>query len=318
MWGGRTTLADRPRSEDVTDQQSSNSEPRRLADGGTTPAATAGVVGDLLARDRRSPDPALHAVGRDRTYSYFDLCNTAAKAGNVLRHVGVRPGDTVAVEPRRDPETALTALGAWLIGARVTPRVAATVAETDLSPRALVVHADAERAVTAPPGTSLVVFGGEPTTGGATHWETEVWSENPAAPPAPTGADDPARGDGTTHRPLLDLATATQETGELDARTAVVAAGDPASARARAAGLLAPLAAGGTSVCLDGTAPPAPDEPAGAENKPAVDETDVTAAVAAAREIDSVERVVVAGDDGDIARGGADGWVDLGALSPES
>jgi len=299
----------------VTDQQSPHSEPRRLADGGTTPVETAGVVGDLLARDRRSPDPALHAVGRDRTYSYFDLCNTAAKAGNVLRHVGVRPGDTVAVEPRRDPETALTALGAWLIGARVTPRVAATVAETDLSPRTLVVHADAERAVTAPPGTSLVVFGGEPTTGGATHWETEVWSENPAAPPAPTGADDPARGDGTTHRRLLDLATATRETGELDARTAVVAAGDPASARARAAGLLAPLAVGGTSVCLDGTAPPAPDEPAGAENRPAVDETDVTAAVAAAREVDGVERVVVAGG---ADQYGADGWVDLGALPPES
>lgn len=299
----------------MTDQQSPHSEPRRLADGGTTPAETAGVVGDLLARDRRSPDPALHAVGRDRTYSYFDLCNTAAKAGNVLRHVGVRPGDTVAVEPRRDPETALTALGAWLIGARVTPRVAATVAETDLSPRALAVHADAERAVTAPPGTSLVVFGGEPTTGGATHWETEVWSENPAAPPAPTGADDPARGDGTTHRRLLDLATATRETGELDARTAVVAAGDPASARARAAGLLAPLAVGGTSVCLDGTAPPAPDEPAGAENRPAVDETDVIAAVAAAREVDGVERVVVAGG---ADQYGADGWVDLGALPSES
>ncbi|MFB6176592.1 MAG: hypothetical protein ABEI99_05525 [Halobaculum sp.] len=68
------------------------------------------VVGDLVGRDRRTASPALHAAGRDRTYSYFDLCNTAAKAGNVLRHVGVRPGDTVTVDPRSAPETVFTVL----------------------------------------------------------------------------------------------------------------------------------------------------------------------------------------------------------------
>jgi Acyl-CoA synthetases (AMP-forming)/AMP-acid ligases II len=298
----------------VTDHRPAESGPARLTDGGTTPAEADGVVGDLLARDRRSPDPALHAVGRDRTYSYFDLCNTAAKAGNVLRHVGVRPGDVVAVEPRRDPETALTALGAWLIGARVTPQVATATdgdAVADHSPRALVVHTAAETAVTAPPGTSLVVFGGDPTTDGATHWETEVWSENPAAPPAPTTPDDPADGDGTTHRRLLDLTTAARERGGLDARTAVVAAGDPASVRARAAGLLAPLAVGGVGVCLDSVTPPAPDEPAGPENPPVVDEDRVTAAVDAAHGVDGVERVVVAGDCDTTA---VDGQISLGAL----
>ena len=293
----------------MTDQQSPHGEPRRLADGGTTPAETAGVVGDLLARDRRSPDPALHAVGRDRTYSYFDLCNTAAKAGNVLRHVGVRPGDTVAVEPRRDPERALTALGAWLIGARVTPRVTAVTDDTGPSPRALVVRGDTESAVTAPPGTSLVVFGEKPATDGATHWETEVWSENPAAPPAPTGADDPALGDGTTHRQLLDRAAATRETAALDARTAVIAAGDPGSWRATAAGLLAPLVVGGTGVCLDGVTPPSPDEPAAPGNRPTVQERDVAGAVEAARALDGVERVVVVGSEKSDA---ADAWVDLG------
>ncbi len=293
----------------MTDKQLSPEARRVVADGGTTPAAAAGVVGDLVARDRRSSDPALHAVARDRTYSYFDLCNTAAKAGNVLRHVGVRPGDTVAVEPRRDPETALTALGAWLIGARVTPRVAAVADDTDLSPRALVVHGDAESAVTAPPGTSLVVFGGEPTTDGATHWETEVWSENPAAPPAPTGPDDPALGDETTHRQLLDRATATREGTALDARTAVIAAGDPGSWRTTAAGLLAPLAAGGTAVCLDDVTPPVSDEPAGPDNRPTPEEADVTEAVGAARPLDGVERVVGVGEPVSDA---ADGWVDVG------
>lgn len=280
---------------------------------GTGPLRAA-VVGDLVDRQRRSPAPALHAVDRDRTYSYFDLCNTAAKAGNVLRHVGVRPGDTVAVEPRRDPEVTLTALGAWLIGAVVAPAV--TPGEAG-DARALVVAAAAESAVTAPPGTSLVVFGDAPATDGATHWEAEVWSENPAAPPAPTTPSDTAvvaGGDTRTavsHERLLGLADAAVDAAGVDTRTAVVAAGDPADPRATAAGLLAPLAAGGTAVAVDGVTPPTADAPAGPENRSAVDESALTEAVTAARDTDGVERVVAVGDGG-----GADATLSPASLSP--
>lgn len=265
--------------------------------GGGTGPLRANVVGDLVDRQRRSPAPALHAVDRDRTYSYFDLCNTAAKAGNVLRHVGVRPGDTVAVEPRRDPEVVLTALGAWLIGATVAPAVApGEVGDA----RALVVAAAAESAVTAPPGTSLVVFGDAPTTDGATHWETEVWSENPAAPPAPTTPTDTAvtANDPVSHDRLLGFADAAADTAGVDAQTAVVAAGDPADPRATAAGLLAPLSAGGTAVVVDGVTPPTADESAGPENRPVADGSAVTDAVAAAHGVDGVQRVVTVGGDG--------------------
>ncbi len=225
----------------------------------TGPVETTGaVIGDLVARERRSGAPALVAVARDRTYSYFDLCNTAAKAGNVLRHVGVRPGDTVAVEPRHDPEVTLTTLGAALIGATVTHETG--VGDAGES-RAAVVHAETESAVDPPPGTSLVVFGDSPSTTGATHWESEVWSENPAVPPAPTEPDDPAiqlgagnpssghddRGS-VSHRRLLCAATRVRDRLELDTETAVVLGSDPADPRSYAAGVLAPLAAGGTVV----------------------------------------------------------------------
>lgn len=213
------------------------------------------VAGDLVARDRRTASPALHATTRDRTYTYFDLCNTTAKAGNVLRHVGVRPEDTVAIDPRLAPETVFTVLGAALIGARVTTDLA--VGERG-DARALVVHADRESDVTAPPGTSLVVFGAKPEGSDATHWETEVWSENPAAPPAPTEPTDPlfvggGSGDGesadeseaVSHQTALAAADDIVEAFELDGTTAVVVETDFADFRTIVAGVLAPLAVGG-------------------------------------------------------------------------
>lgn len=224
------------------------------------------VAGDLVARDRRTASPALHATTRDRTYTYFDLCNTTAKAGNVLRHVGVRPEDTVAIDPRLAPETVFTVLGAALIGARVTTDLA--VGERG-DARALVVHADRESEVTAPPGTSLVVFGAKPDGSDATHWETEVWSENPAAPPAPTEPTDPlfvgggsgggdgdggsGGGDGesrdesetVSHQTALAAADDLAEAFELDGATAVSVETEFTDFRTLVAGVLAPLAVGG-------------------------------------------------------------------------
>lgn len=241
----------------------------------------ASVIGDLVARDRRGTESALYAASRDRTYSYFDLCNTAAKAGNVLRHVGVRPGDAVWIEPRPDPEAVLTFLGAVQLGAVVrfagphdvadgylgrvgrahstdegdgasAGETGATAGETEatVGPAAVVVHAAAESATRVPPGTSLVVYGDQPEGAEATHWESEVWSENPAAPPAPTDADDPAirTADGSyTHRALLDAARRVTERGGIDEETSVVLRASTADPRA-VAGLLAPLAARGEIV----------------------------------------------------------------------
>lgn len=62
------------------------------------------VIGDLMARDRRSDRLALRVDGPGRTYTYHDLITTSYKAGNVLRYLGVRKGARVAVDPAPLPE----------------------------------------------------------------------------------------------------------------------------------------------------------------------------------------------------------------------
>ncbi len=219
------------------------------------------VIGELVGRDRRSDRLALYDATADRTYSYFDLCNTAAKAGNVLRHVGVRPGDPVWIEPRPDPEPVVTCLGAVQLGAVVRfvgPHDGNAGWLADEQPEAVVVHAAAESAASPDPGTSLVVYGGEPAGTAVTHWETEVWSENPAAPPAPVGTDNAALAAGSdshTHRALLAAAETARERGPITDRTAVVVRASLAEPRAVAAGVLAPLAAGGAVTLPDGDRP---------------------------------------------------------------
>jgi len=76
------------------------------------------VVGDILARDRRSRDTALvTADGRERTY--HDLITNAYKAANVLRYLGAREGSVVAVDPTPGLHTTLAFLGAARLGAAV-------------------------------------------------------------------------------------------------------------------------------------------------------------------------------------------------------
>ena len=219
------------------------------------------LVGELVGRDRRSSEPAVVAGARSRTYSYFDTCNTAAKAGNVLRHVGVRPGDTVWIEPRPDPEVVFTFLGAAQLGAAtrfVGPHDAVEGYLGADEPRAVVVHAAAEAAADPAPGTSLVVYGDEPAGADVTHWETEVWSENPAAPPAPVEPEDTVLTHERTafsHRWTLGTAEAVRAEYSIDADTTTVLRASIADPRAVAAAVIAPLVVGGTIALPDGDAP---------------------------------------------------------------
>lgn len=207
------------------------------------PASDATAVADLLARDRRDGTPALHATESDRTYSYYDLCTTAYKVGNVLSHLGVRRGDRVAVEPRRAPEPVLTFLGATLLGATTEFRVA-----DGTDARAVLVHVDREVGLDLPPGSRLLAFGGEPDRPATTHWEAEVWSENPAFPPTEY---DPAETvlasdrDGLTHRDLLEAASDVVDLLELDGESSVTLHASIADPRTIVAGVVAPLLVGG-------------------------------------------------------------------------
>jgi len=212
------------------------------------------VVGDLLARDRRSREVALvTADGRERTYR--DLITNAYKAANVLRYLGAREGSTVAVEPTAGFHTTLALLGAAGLGAPVRFDPAAGIERGD---RVVLVDVADEPDAEPAPGTSLAAFGGPPERPETTHWEQELWSENPGMPPSAVGPDDPvlrgaggAERDGSgdvSHRALLNAAASIDSEQGLDSDDRVVLHGDLADPRALAAGVVAPLAAGATVV----------------------------------------------------------------------
>ncbi|MDS0298901.1 acetyl-CoA synthetase [Halogeometricum sp. S1BR25-6] len=206
------------------------------------------VLGDLVARDRRTSAPALRARDAGRSYSYYDFVTTTYKAGNVLRYLGVRGGETVAVAPDPLPEPVLAFYGAAQLGAATTFHLDPTgsAAPAD-APRATLVGVDREGEFDLPPGCKLAVYGGSPERPETTHWEQEVWSENPAVHPATVAADDAAlRADGRTysHAELLDAAATAVESGEMMAGEEVVVRDSLERPGAVAAGLVAPVLVG--------------------------------------------------------------------------
>jgi hypothetical protein len=220
------------------------------------------VLGDLVARDRRSDRPAVRVDGRE-SYTYHDLCTTAWKAGNVLRHYGVAGGRTVAVAALARPAPLLTFLGAASLGAvtRFGPSPdPADASEAETRARAVLVPASDESAYDLPAGSKLFVYGDRPADPSTVHWETDVWSENPAIPPYEVAPDDPTLAvyDGTTysHHDLLDAAGEVVDEYGLDASSRLWLRGPLERPGVVAAGVVAPLLAGGTvAVGHDGSEP---------------------------------------------------------------
>ncbi|TKX69399.1 hypothetical protein [Halorubrum sp. SP9] len=224
------------------------------------------LVGDLLARDRRTRDTALGTPdGRERTY--HDLITNGYKAANVLRYLGVRGGATVAVDPTPGFHTTLAFLGAAAVGAPVRFDPEAGIEAGDrvvLAPVATAADLDPA------PGTNLAAFGGSPERADTTHWEQELWSENPGTPPSEVGPADAAivgPNREFSHRELCSLAAAAVEEARLNEGTRVVLRRPFSDPPAVAAGLVAPLSVGGTAVLAspraDGEADDDADEPRG-------------------------------------------------------
>ena len=215
-----------------------------------SPCVDPNIVGDLVARERRTSGLALRADEPGRTYSYYDFITTSYKAGNVLRYLGVREGDEVLVVPEALPESVLTFFGAAQLGA--VTRFADDIGET--VPRAVVAPAEREDDFDLPPGHRLAVYGDKPTAPSTTHWETEVWSENPAVHPATVTPGDPllaAAGRTYSHAEALAAASDTVADADLQPGTEVFVQGRLGDPGVVAAGLLAPIMAGATIVFPD-------------------------------------------------------------------
>jgi len=192
------------------------------------------VLGDVLARERRSERPALRGGGRELDYRRF--ITTAWKAGNFLRHLGVRTGSAVGVVGRT-PTTVLSLFGATALGASVS-----------IDPA----EDDAFRAVIAPTeqvdgyeAGNRVGYGTEPEDPETSYFERDVWSENPVAPPETVAPDAPALVGAERTWTHAELLAAARNTVNKLAPSDTVACRAPLSdPGAVAAGVVAPLLVG--------------------------------------------------------------------------
>lgn len=208
------------------------------------------VLGDLVARERRSDAIALRAPDRRATdIDYRRLCTNVWKTGNFLSHVGVRRGRTVAVDPAPTPETLCSLFGAAMLGAPVA------LGDPPEDARAWV--GPAERASDAPDGCKRVVYGGDPPSPSDVSFEREVWSENPVEPPDRVSPDDVALrtdADDLSHAETLDAAARVVDRWELDADATVAVRAPLSHPGAVVGGVVAPLLAGGTVLLPDAEA----------------------------------------------------------------
>lgn len=204
------------------------------------------VLGDVIARDRRSDSTALSVPAVGRRYDYRRFCTTAWKTGNFLRYLGVRDGAGVAVADDPLPEPVLTLYGAAALGAVVSFDPPADV---DADVRALTVPAADVDAYTFGPETKVVVYGDPPDDPSVSYFERDVWSENPTAPPDRVEPTDSLLRTATgtyTHGEILGAARRVIKRHGIDADS-VVAVRDPfADLTVVVAGLVAPIVAGAT------------------------------------------------------------------------
>lgn len=201
------------------------------------------VLGDVVARDRRSGMPALRAPPVERCYDYRRFCTSAWKVAHFLRHLGVRGGAGVAVADARLPEPVLTFYGAALLGGVVRFSPPADVGD---DVRALVVPGGKLDAYDTGLSTKRVAYGAEPDDPSVSYFERDVWSENPTEPPDRVAATDPLLWTPTstyTHSEVLAAAESAVERLSLDPGVGVAVEGSLADPDVVAAGLVAPALA---------------------------------------------------------------------------
>jgi len=224
------------------------------------------TLADIVAAGRDREGAVLTASGRSTPYTYGEFSTNAWKAGNLLRHYGVRPDARLAlVVGPKDPGEAdvpgrlgtaadplLALLGAASLGATVD------VTPTEPVDARAIVLPDAwlDRYEVAP-GCSRLAYGGPPEESGVAHFERELWSENPIEPPDPVGPEDPVfsvEGTTYTHERLLAAGQSLAEEHGLTAEGSVGLDASLNSPGAVAAGVVAPLAVGATIRVGDGVA----------------------------------------------------------------
>ncbi|NUC71872.1 hypothetical protein HTZ84_06020 [Haloterrigena sp. SYSU A558-1] len=216
---------------------------------------TAATVDDLLTRELRDDHTSLvDATGRE--FDHHWLCTTAWKAGNFLRHAGVREGVTVGVVGEA-PLPLLAFFGTTLLEGTTRFDPPADLADAE-DFRALVAPVrDLESDVyDLPPGAQRVGYGAKPDEPDVHHFDAGVWSENPAFPPLDIDPETALLTDGdrtVSHADVLEAAREVVDDYGLEAGDRVVVRAPLSDPRTVAAGVLAPLLADGAIVLTGDT-----------------------------------------------------------------
>ncbi len=217
------------------------------------------VLGDLVHPERGTDELWIHRSGpRSRSWSGEQFCVDAWKAGNLLRHYGIREGTTVGLFDGSDlessdeapnPQAIIALFGAWTLGASV----AVDPASLD-GLDALVGPADRLDGRELPPGCKAMGYGSRPEDPTVAHFEGERWSENPVQFPADVKSADPAlQADGGewTHAELLAAGRRVREAYGIESDDRVALLASLSDSGAIIAGILTPLLVGAT-ITLDG------------------------------------------------------------------
>ncbi len=202
------------------------------------------VLGDAIARERRSDATALTVPKSGRRYDYRRFCTSAWKTAHVLRHIGVRSGVGVAIADDPVPEPLLTFYGAATLGAIVT---FGPPAEIESETRALVVPTAETNAYSFGAETKQIAYGGPPDDPSVSYFERDVWSENPTAPPDHIEPDQPlfrSTRKTYTHGDALRAAHETVDEYRITTDSTVAVQGSFTDPTVVIAGCIAPIVAG--------------------------------------------------------------------------
>ncbi|WP_181686197.1 hypothetical protein [Halorhabdus salina] len=221
------------------------------------------VLGDLVAPERRGETIAYRrADDPARSHTYESFCATAWKTANLLRLYGVHADTTVGVvdapkRPERQPPTGptrqattpipevlLAFIGAGTLGASVQFDPASS-----FDGGALLCPAAWTESYETSAGCTTLAYGGPPAEPEVVHFESEVWSETPIAPPESVSSDATAlvtTAGNHTHDELLESAQAFIEDSGLEAGDAISIDAELSHPGTLAGGVVAPLLVGGT------------------------------------------------------------------------
>jgi len=219
------------------------------------------VLADLVRPERGTDQLWIHRPGpRSRSWSGEQFCVDAWKAGNLLRHYGIREGTTVGLfdgtgseetntNETPNPQAIIALFGAWTVGASVaTDPVSLDGLDVLVGP------ADRLDGRELPPGCKAMGYGGRPEDPTVAHFEGERWSENPVQFPADVEPADPAlqtESDDRTHAELLAAGRRVREEHGIESDDRVALSASLSELGAVVAGILTPLLAGAT-ITLDG------------------------------------------------------------------